>query len=93
MVPESYGDSPAVPQPLQRLITAASALVLSVAMLSGSWLAPPAARANNVRLADVDSGELREGTIVILLFHDKMLGVNHRKGGITGRTRGKGGNV
>ncbi|GLC41189.1 hypothetical protein PLESTB_001528700 [Pleodorina starrii] len=46
---------------LKRLLAAANALVLSVAMLGGTWLSPPAAFGNNVRLADVESPELRAG--------------------------------
>ncbi|GIL71804.1 hypothetical protein Vretimale_761 [Volvox reticuliferus] len=47
--------------PLLRLITATHALVLSISILAGVWIAPPVAVANNVRLADVENPELRAG--------------------------------
>ncbi|PNH11406.1 UDP-N-acetylglucosamine--peptide N-acetylglucosaminyltransferase [Tetrabaena socialis] len=52
------------PQPepaLKRLLAAASSLVLAAVMLGCPWALPPPASANNVRLEDMESSEMREG--------------------------------
>ncbi|GLI63962.1 hypothetical protein VaNZ11_007129 [Volvox africanus] len=53
-------DQPAS-DPILCIARVPNALLLSVAVLAGVWLAPPVAVANNVRLADVENSELRAG--------------------------------
>lgn len=78
------------PPALTRLATAANALMLSVALLGGSLAPlPPRAMAENVRLADVENPELREGEMLHLTAtRDRKRGTwGHYEGGPRNGTR------